>query len=187
MNSFAKDAFSLVCTNLFGSGDAVNDWFTGDNFFDWGSWQPAAPIVPRGNIFTTIYNPGKLSKELVTGDFPPSDVIINSDKQLLIRLAVAGYKKGEIHIEQSPEDTDYLRVSVEPCTFGDEEKSKGNKKPDEVYLQQGISRRKARVDFYVDPKRFDISKVDASLSDGILRILVDVNKEQKVLKPIEIQ
>lgn len=185
MRDFANTMFSSVCSDIFGSPTIFNSWF-GDYPFDWTQWRPQ---VPYTLTYTTssIGKSDKLSKELVSADYPPSNVIIDSNKNLVLELAVAGYKKENISIEQSPEDSNYLRISVSSGEeTKDTDKEDKGKKPEKVYLQKGISTKKSYVEFYVDPQKFDITKVSASLVDGILTVNVGKNENAKVLKSVKI-
>lgn len=185
MADFVNSLFNSACSELFGSIDTFNSWLGDSNTFDWSGWSTRTALPTTYPYTTTvIINNKKLDKELVSSDYPPSDVFMDSEKNLVLELAVAGYNKEDIHIEQSEVDEDYLVVSIVPKKV---EESLDSKKPKKAYLQKSISKRKAFVKYYIEPKKFDITKVSASLKDGILTIVIAKNDTAKSFKPVDIK
>ena len=103
------------------------------------------------------------------GNYPPYDIIKVGSDTYVIRLAVAGFRDGEIDVEYHEG-----RLAITGCQMSDDE-------PVE-YLHHGISNRNFQRIFtladYVEVK-------DATLTDGILtvhleRVLPEVMKPKKI-------
>lgn len=194
LHGFAQDVFNSILTNTFGSSDNVQNFFNdgvmGPYVNDW----PISGSLPDYTINYTTYAPvaSKLPKELVTSSFPPSDIYIDEDKAMKIEMAVAGYTKDLISIEQSPDDSDYIRVTLNSKAkaedTGSDADEKETEKPKRVYLQQGIKKPDtSSVEFYVDPSKFDITTTKAAFDNGILTITIDKSATLKTLAPVNIQ
>lgn len=114
----------------------------------------------------TISN--KVKNDICSASYPPSNIEVLDDKSLFISIAVPGMKKEMFDVEFID---DYLKVSLkkeEKAKKEDEEKTA----PKSVYLQKGIKDFKSTIKFYVDPMKFDASKITAKYEDGILSFLI---------------
>jgi HSP20 family molecular chaperone IbpA len=115
----------------------------------------------------TISN--KVKNDICSASYPPSNIEVLDDKSLFISIAVPGMKKEMFDVEFID---DYLKVSLkkeeEKAETEDEEKTA----PKSVYLQKGIKDFKSTIKFYVDPMKFDASKITAKYEDGILSFLI---------------
>lgn len=107
--------------------------------------------------------------ELVDSSFPPCNVKVDKDKNLLIEFAIAGYKEDEINLSY---EKNHLVVSIEPKTKEEDTK---------IYrvIRQGIKQGKATARVYVPSNLYDSSSVKAKFKNGILSITVDSLPESK--------
>lgn len=119
----------------------------------------------------TISN--KVKNDICSSSYPPSNIEVLEDKSLFISLAVPGMKKEMFDVEFID---DYLKVSLkaeDKTEENTEEKEDADKSaPKSVYLQRGIKEFKSSIKFYVDPMKFDASKITAKYEDGILSFLI---------------
>lgn len=97
----------------------------------------------------------------VNTNFPPVDVLIDEDKNLFFKFALAGYNKEDINIFFSG---DYMRLKLEPK----EEVLKSKYK----YLNKGIKHAKATSSYYVPYQKYDTEKVEASFEGGLLKVKI---------------
>ena len=104
----------------------------------------------------------------ISTSYPPLNIIRKSDKEVVLELAVAGFKKGEIEIE---EHDGTLTVR------GD--KKDENKVDEGTYHYHGIAARSFVRHFRL-AEHYEIE--DASLEDGILSIKL-IQEVPEALKP----
>lgn len=221
MKDFAENIFNDVLCSVFGNQSVAN-WNT-----SWGDpwWSVVSPYnETNGNKTSTEYNQettlpiktffyaSKLPNELVSSQFPPSDVLIDKDKNLIININAAGYKKENITIRQACDENGIEEDKIEVIFKSNscleyEKKNKDNnislkeiknqetedyngeveQKEEVVYLQKGIKMPfKSSICFYVDPRKFDISTLKANLADGTLNLTISRNKQVRKLGEIEI-
>ncbi len=193
LHGFAQDVFNSILTNTFGSSDNVQNFFNDGVMGPYvGDWPISGDSTYTYKYTTWVPVASKLPKEIVTSSFPPSDVYIDENKAMKIEMAVAGYTKDLISIEQSPDDSDYIRVTLNSKAkaedTGSDAEEKEEKKPERVYLQQGIKKPEtSSIEFYVDPSKFDITTTKAAFDNGILTITIDKSATLKTLAPVSIQ
>mgnify|MGYP006421247337 CR=1 FL=1 len=96
-------------------------------------------------------------------NFPPCDIIKNSDTDYTIRLAVAGYNKDDLKISLK---NNYLVIKGE---------NKENKTKDVSYVHKGIATRQFEHVIYLSPS-FNIR--NASLNNGMLEINLESKQEE---------
>jgi HSP20 family protein len=101
----------------------------------------------------------------------PTDTY-EDDKQVTIEVAVAGLDKKDIEIEESD---GLLSVSYD----------KGQEKfmDEPNYIQRGIAKRSFCLSWKFSDK-FDLTKIDATMDKGILKITVPKTEEKPVIKNI---
>lgn len=92
--------------------------------------------------------------------------IFETEDSLVIELAACGIKKEDITI--NIEDDGILRI----------EYLKPEQKETISYIQRGISRKSFSLGYRINP-RFNLKDIDASLSDGLLRIKIPLSEERK--------
>lgn len=114
----------------------------------------------------------KLPNYICSNQFPPSNISVSEDGNLLVEVAVAGYDEDEIKV--SFEDH-HLIVTLEP-------KEKETKLK---WVQRGIKNSKAVVKFLVH-ERYDDNAIQVTLKNGILSLVMKVKEEAKP-KTIEIK
>jgi molecular chaperone IbpA len=99
---------------------------------------------------------GPIFKDLqVTNTYPPHNIISPSDNMFYIELAIAGFKKDEITIE---EHQGCLSITGNKAD---------NSVADALYRHRGIARRSFTKNFRI-AEYFEVT--DAKLEDGILTI-----------------
>lgn len=115
----------------------------------------------------TISN--KVKNDICSASYPPSNIEVLDDKSLFISIAVPGMKKEMFDVEFID---DYLKVSLKKEEEKTEKEDEEKTAPKSVYLQKGIKDFKSTIKFYVDPMKFDASKITAKYEDGILSFLI---------------
>ena len=142
------------------------------DIFGFDPWS-ATPEWTTSRIVTfperTISN--KVKNDICSASYPPSNIEVLDDKSLFISIAVPGMKKEMFDVEFID---DYLKVSLKKEKEEEkaEKEDKENTAPKSVYLQKGIKDFKSTIKFYVDPMKFDTSKITAKYEDGILSFLI---------------
>lgn len=158
-----KTSFDTLVQDIFG----FDPWSTTPGI--------STPKWTASSIVTfperTISN--KVKNDICSSSYPPSNIEVLEDKSLFISLAVPGMKKEMFDVEFID---DYLKVSLkaeDKTEENTEEKEDADKSaPKSVYLQRGIKEFKSSIKFYVDPMKFDASKITAKYEDGILSFLI---------------
>lgn len=140
------------------------------DIFGFDPWS-ATPEWTTSRIVTfperTISN--KVKNDICSASYPPSNIEVLDDKSLFISIAVPGMKKEMFDVEFID---DYLKVSLKKEEEKTEKEDEENTAPKSVYLQKGIKDFKSTIKFYVDPMKFDASKITAKYEDGILSFLI---------------
>jgi HSP20 family protein len=104
---------------------------------------------------------------LVSGDFPPTNILTDKDENLVIQMSVAGYPDDGIALSYKDE---YLIVSCTPS----ESQFEGL-----TLKMRGIRNSKGQKKILVPSAEFDVSQADATRVDGILTIKIPRKEEAK--------
>lgn len=131
------------------------------------SWE----LDPFDLLWKNIFDDNSKFSTLVDKINYPVD-IYEEDNGITFELAVVGLEKDEIHIEVQGEN---LRIKYE----------KPKDTTERFHIYKGIARRSFDIAWKVSSK-FDLSKLDASLDKGLLKIFVPLSEERKP-KMIEIK
>ena len=135
-------------------------------------------VFPSGNFGGSIFDAfeemmglteavSKFPEGLVCGDFPPNNVLIDKDENLVLQMAIAGYP--ESGVELSYED-DHLWVALTP----------DEKQFDEYKVKmKGIRNSKAKKGFLVPSTDYDGNKIKATFQNGILNVVIPRRPETK--------
>jgi molecular chaperone IbpA len=110
-------------------------------------------IIDRFNEFAVGFGPVFRDFSHTTVNYPPHNIITVSDNEFLLELAIAGFKKNEVTIQ---ENQGVLSITA---TKGDS--------PESTYQYRGLAKRSFSKTFRI-AEFFDIQ--DAVLEDGILTI-----------------
>jgi HSP20 family protein len=104
--------------------------------------------------------------------FPPSTIKIDKkSKDLIYELAVAGYPKENINVDF---DGDYMAIELKKV----EEKESA----DCECLCCCVTRGRHEAKYYAPASRYDQSKAEASLKDGILKVRIPAKERQDTIK-----
>lgn len=166
-----KTSFDTLVQDIFG----FDPWSTTPE------WTTSRIVTfPERTVSSKMIS-NKVKNDICSSSYPPSNIEILEDKSLFISLAVPGMKKEMFDVEFVD---DYLKVSLkedEKAEEKTEEKEDTDKSaPKSVYLQRGIKEFKSSIKFYVDPMKFDASKITAKYEDGILSFLI--KKSERVVE-----
>jgi len=172
--TIAIDTTQWVPTVLDGSVSKFTNTYWYD-WYDWWRW-------PREHVYIWPNNwsdyeirrlleeirdemkkdvPNKLSKDLVSSNWPPSNVGVGPNGELTIDVALAGYKKSDIDVYMGADDKLIVEVPARDVARATS------------LMQNGIKTGKGKVEFFVDPDKFDATKIDVSFEDCILSITVE--------------
>jgi len=101
----------------------------------------------------------------------PVDIILKEDA-LVFEIAAVGLNKGDIDL--STEDGNCLKVSYSKPNIesNDSDFDAGE------YIHKGIAKRSFDLGWKISPK-FDLTKIDAKMENGLLTISVPVTPESK--------
>jgi HSP20 family molecular chaperone IbpA len=108
----------------------------------------------------------KLPAALLSSHFPPCNYYADEDGTLHFEFAVAGYADDEVDLKF---EDDHLVLSLNP-----KEEEKKDK-----WFQKGIKVSKGITKAFVPFNKFDVSKVEASLEKGMLKVSIPVKEEAK--------
>lgn len=124
-------------------------------------------IFGKASSFDDFYEPAnKLTKEICSNVFPPSDLYEDSsDGSFVIEAALAGCKEEDIQVGY---EDNYVNVTIAPSA---EDK-------DKVIFQRGIKRRQSEstTSYFVDPTRYDANEITVTFENGMLKIRVPALK-----------
>ena len=127
-------------------------------------------LLPTDLLFRNFFETDSFFKSFTdTKPNYPVD-IYTTDDGLIFDIAVVGLEKKDIKIEA---DGNLLKVSHE----------KDSSLDDTNYIHKGIARRAFNLGWKVSPK-YDLKKIEATLNNGLLSILVPIEPEAK---PVEIK
>jgi len=144
------------------------------NFFDDFFSPTTSPTLMK--IFSDLEKPSRYNAAFSTGDFPPTNILINKEtKQCCIEVALAGCTEDEISLTFS---NNQLKLKVAQNTKAQD----GNNVWDEVvFLQRGL-----RKDYTVETawtiseQYYDADSMKVTFKNGLLSIVID--PKQKVDK-----
>ena len=124
-------------------------------------------------FYSSVPTVQKLPKTLCSNYFPPTNIMINKETlDLTYEMAVAGYLNSEIKITY---DDEHLILELDCKT----ENSATQK-----VIQQGIKKSKTITKYLLPSSKYDITKIESTLLNGILTIKVPVLEKAK---PIDIR
>lgn len=115
----------------------------------------------------------RLPSTLISNHFPPCDLSADENGTLHFEFAVAGYRKDEVSLKF---EDDHLILELSPKK--EEAKVK--------VFQKAIKLSESKTSAYVPFSKYDTSKVEASLEDGLLKVSIPIKEEAKPLR-IEIK
>jgi len=110
----------------------------------------------------------RLPSTLISSHFPPCNLSADENGTLHFEFAVAGYKKDEMALKF---EDDHLVLELSP-------------KKEEVKVkifQKAIKLSESKTNAYVPFSKYNISKVEASLEDGLLKVSIPIKEEAKPL------
>ena len=127
-------------------------------------------LLPTDLLFRNFFETDSFFKSYAeTKPNYPVDIYA-TEEGLNFDVAVVGLEKKDIKIEA---DGNLLKVSHE----------KDSSLDDTNYIHKGIARRAFNLGWKVSPK-YDLKKIEATLNNGLLSILVPIEPEAK---PVEIK
>ena len=128
------------------------------------------------NVFEDMWDTmnvvSRLPNCLVTGDFPPTNILVDDKENYIIQMSVTGYP--EEGVELNFKDN-YLTVIVTP----DEKQFEGYK-----VKMRGMRTSKAERKFLIPSSDFDVANSEAAVKNGMLTIKIPRREEAK---PISIK
>jgi HSP20 family protein len=104
--------------------------------------------------------------------FPPADVYLDKDKNLVFELGISGYDQEDISIESTG---DYLILSGE-------KKEKEEDKEEKKYLKRGLKRGKFIAKYFIPASKYSKDNIKATYKNGVLKIVVGVIADQQPKK-----
>lgn len=123
-------------------------------------------ILSSPGFVRVVSAPNKLEKCICDGDFPPSN-IYEKNGDFHIDFACAGYTEDDIQINY---EDNYLYFKFTAPKQDDMEGV--------IPLKRGIRLRDLdAVRVFIDIRRYDVSKIDVTLNNGILSVCVKPNKD----------
>jgi HSP20 family molecular chaperone IbpA len=162
-----------------------DDWF---NYKHWGKSELEDFVDGIKKLAGEV--PNKLPTQLVSSSYPPSNIFIDTDKNLHIQVAAAGFAKDEITVST---ENDYLIVSFkkQELPFKDDKELENVPKEERPitisYLQKGIKMDNAELKFYIDSKRFNGDTATVKLENGLLEITILKDEKVDVKKTLMIE
>lgn len=104
---------------------------------------------------------------MLSDSFPPCDIMIDKDKNLCIKFAIAGYDKEQISLTY---EKDHLLLKLEPT----KEEEEGYQ-----YLKTGIRRSSSQTKVFVPSNLYNASSISSKLSNGMLTVKVEAKKKEE--------
>jgi len=123
--------------------------------------------IPRSS-----YQPMRFNKQISSGSFPPTNVVIDQKTKILtIQAALAGIHEDWINLGF---DGDYLKLIVDvPNKEEDKTEESSN-----YYFQLGLKKvEHVESSWKVDPRYFDREKVNVEFVNGLLTITIPPREE----------
>ena len=130
-------------------------------------------------IFDSIFNGHELTGKLnfalgnLYPSYPPTDIYLKEDKTLVLEFAVAGYPEDSVELNYIGE---YLNLKLSNYDSGEKK----------TYLKQGIKHTNIETKYIIPTDRYDLSKLEAELKNGILKVTIPA-REKVESKKIEIK
>lgn len=134
----------------------VNMAYTFDEFFD-----------EISSSFSNLYADNRFS---YTEVFPPTNQLIDKDKNLILQFALAGYSQDELSI-------DLLHDIIDIKGTPKEESSDGLK-----VVHQRIKKMTFERKYALPAGRYDLSKASAKFENGLLTIIIPASEAAKPTK-----
>lgn len=104
-------------------------------------------------------------------NFPPVDVIVRNNKDIVFKFALAGYEEDSIELEF---EGDYMILTLDP--------SEGRLGEDEHYLKRGIKKAQTRTKYYVPSGLYSQEKTKAEFKKGLLVVNIPSNEKARSKK-----
>jgi len=120
-------------------------------------------------------------RELQTGGFPHADILVDKDKNYIIKIALAGVPKDKIVLEHQNRVVN-LKVNLEEPVAHPEEGPDEEKGTEEYYVQNGIKKFSFVENSWTIPRAWDIEKVSVDYKDGLLTIRIPYSDESRKLE-----
>ena len=134
-------------------------------------------LLPTDLLFRNFFETDSFFKSYAeTKPNYPVDIYA-TEEGLNFDVAVVGLEKKDIKIEA---EGNMLKVSHQKHYEEDDPKAGGS---DKSYIHKGIARRAFNLGWKVSPK-YNLKKIEATLNNGLLSILVPIVPEAK---PVEIK
>lgn len=130
-----------------------------------------ADMEEWASLFDLKFPVSTLSPTLLSNHYPPCDYYAEEVGTLHFEFAVAGYQDEEIDLKF---EDNYLILTLKP-----KYKKNGEATPNTKYFQKAIKKTDSITKALVPFTKYDISKVVASLKDGLLSIVIPVKDEAK--------
>lgn len=125
------------------------------------------------------YEPSRQIRELSSGNFPPSNIEIDSNKQYHIDIALAGVE--EKNIDLSVEGRN-LKLKVDMHLKDGDKTLKDDETVTSYIIQRGIKSFEYVENSYFIPKQFVLDKLQAKYKNGLLSITIPADEETKKLQ-----
>ena len=126
------------------------------------------PLTPFDILYRNFYKADEAYAPALNSKQPHPLDIYHNQEGLYFEIACTGLTKEDISIEV---ESDVLRISYE--------KPKDEPQTDlSGYIYHGLSRKSFSLGYKIAPK-FDLTKIDAEMENGLLKISLPLTKEAK--------
>jgi len=100
--------------------------------------------------------------------FPPTNIILKKNKDLVFEFAIAGYDVNDIYLSFE-DDTMILEIKKKESKLEDGDE----------YIFKGIKESSIKSHYYVPSSKYDTSKTKATMKNGVLKIEIPKKEEAK--------
>lgn len=121
-------------------------------------------------VMSALEPVARVPEIILNGVFPPTNFLRDKDGNLIFEFAVAGYKEEEITLEFKD---DSMLLTLHPAERKLDEGTR--------MIQRGIRSTSAPLSAFVPASKFEVTKVKASLKDGILQVFIPVREDSKAM------
>jgi len=127
------------------------------------------------SVFRTPFNAPRQVRELQTGGFPFADILVDKDKNYIIKIALAGVPKDKIQLSSQNRVVN-LQVNLE------EPEPETKVEETERFIQNGIKKFSFVENSWSIPRAWDADRISVSYNDGLLTIKAPYSEESKRLE-----
>jgi HSP20 family molecular chaperone IbpA len=159
--------FDDICYNALkvvsnSANSTFNDVLSTDPFYDYSYGK-------RNNFDWTWWwtQPSLITYRIETPSYPVSNYSVTDEGTSIIEIAVSGFNEDEITVKR--ED---LKIIIEGKKVKKDEKIK------KEYVYKNIAERDFELS-YVGSEKWDYNKLNVSLNNGILKIVIPLKEECK--------